>query len=327
MPITGGTDPNSPVNIPQDAPTSGSGGGDWIGALIGLGTTIYAANRTKAAQERANQYNKDAADLAYQRDLEMWNRMNAYNDPAAAFARLQNAGLNPNMMYGGGSGPGAAGQAAAAPKSPIPHYGMVTPMAASLPQVLGQYQDFQMRKAQIDNVKAQTDNVMSRTFNESLRANLLDIQGEYTQGKNVREGMRLNYDKAKFLQDYEHKESMHPIQLSRAMFARDSERELFPYAAEGAKYGVQRARYGVQEQLSKIALMSQEQQLNMLRAHKMKNSFVMDHWNQEMIRQRIREMQIREGREGQKGVTDRLKDSDNSEGLFQVILRGLGMMF
>lgn len=35
--------------------------------------------------------------------LDMWNRENAYNTPAAQMARFKDAGLNPNLIYGNGS--------------------------------------------------------------------------------------------------------------------------------------------------------------------------------------------------------------------------------
>lgn len=33
----------------------------------------------------------------------MWNLQNQYNDPVAQMERLSNAGLNPNLVYGGGN--------------------------------------------------------------------------------------------------------------------------------------------------------------------------------------------------------------------------------
>ena len=56
---------------------------------------------------------KEMADYKYAQDMNMWNLVNAYNDPAAQMERLAKAKLNPNLVYGGanvtgntsGSGP------------------------------------------------------------------------------------------------------------------------------------------------------------------------------------------------------------------------------
>lgn len=61
------------------------------------------------AQQQAN-WNRQAAEEEYQRNLEHWHRANQYNDPKAQMKRLQEAGLNPNLVYGGSSGQ-TAGQA------------------------------------------------------------------------------------------------------------------------------------------------------------------------------------------------------------------------
>lgn len=75
---------------------SGLSGWDFVSGAVGLGQDVANA-------ELAYDYQKRAADYAYGKNLEMWNLQNAYNDPAAQMARLKNAGLNPNLVYGGGN--------------------------------------------------------------------------------------------------------------------------------------------------------------------------------------------------------------------------------
>jgi len=143
-----------------------TGGGDWIGALIGLGTAIYTADRQKAAQERQNQYNVDAANTAWERNLQMWNMMNDYNSPMSQMERYRMAGLNPNMVGQSGTGSGNA--------SSLPHYNAPTAEFRAFPVdfagVLGMYQNFQMKKQQIDNLKAQNDYIKQQTVNKGLEA-------------------------------------------------------------------------------------------------------------------------------------------------------------
>ena len=99
---------------------------------------------------------KELADYAYSKDLDMWNRQNLYNAPINQMARLAEAGLNPNLVYGQGV-TGATGQAREMPKYQAPRPG-ISPTAVNmnLPGILSTYQDMQMKDAQIDNVKELT---------------------------------------------------------------------------------------------------------------------------------------------------------------------------
>lgn len=75
---------------------AGFNGSDAVLGAVGLGSDDIAAEENYKMQ-------KKAADYKYQQDLNMWNLTNAYNDPAAQMERLKKAGLNPNLVYGGGN--------------------------------------------------------------------------------------------------------------------------------------------------------------------------------------------------------------------------------
>lgn len=75
---------------------AGYAGSDAVLGVVGLGDDQLAA------QENWN-LQKKAADYKYQQDLNMWNLVNAYNDPSAQAERLERAGLNRNILYGGGN--------------------------------------------------------------------------------------------------------------------------------------------------------------------------------------------------------------------------------
>ena len=75
---------------------AGFAGSDAVLGVVGLGDDQLAA------QENWN-LQKKAADYKYQQDLNMWNLVNAYNDPSAQMQRLERAGLNKNIVYGGGN--------------------------------------------------------------------------------------------------------------------------------------------------------------------------------------------------------------------------------
>ena len=75
-------------------------------------------------------YNKKAASQSNEYSWSMWNANNDYNSPKSQMQRLEEAGLNPNLVYGNG---GATHQAtmATAPK--------VSPAQSNLSQALVDY--------------------------------------------------------------------------------------------------------------------------------------------------------------------------------------------
>lgn len=173
----GGTNPNEPV--PAEGSTVGGGGG-LVGTLAQVGGAIYSAYQNRQNVKDTIAGNKAQSEYAYSKDLEMWNRQNDYNSPANQMARLKAAGINPN--FGFSSGGGATGNASSMPKynAPTVDYSNRRPVV-DIPQMMAQYQDFQMRKAQIDNVKAQTTNVDARTASEASRNFLLGAQGRRSE--------------------------------------------------------------------------------------------------------------------------------------------------
>lgn len=60
-----------------------------------------------------NYYNRKAAKKQYDYQMAMWNANNAYNTPVEQMKRLRDAGLNPNLVYGGGSATHTATMASA----------------------------------------------------------------------------------------------------------------------------------------------------------------------------------------------------------------------
>lgn len=81
-----------------------SGFGDSF--VPGLGTAVSGAvglGEDELNAQYQAELNEKAANKQFARNLEMWNLNNAYNDPAAQMERLQKAGLNPNLVYGGGN--------------------------------------------------------------------------------------------------------------------------------------------------------------------------------------------------------------------------------
>ena len=81
-----------------------------ITAAGGLVGNIVNAISAKKTQKRQFEYNMQLQQQQQQYETEMWDKANAYNSPVQQMARLSEAGLNPNMVYGQSSSQ-AAGQA------------------------------------------------------------------------------------------------------------------------------------------------------------------------------------------------------------------------
>lgn len=80
----------------EDVSSSNDGKKSWLELIsAGIGTVANLF-----MNERNNRYNREQNEQAYQQNLQMWNLQNAYNLPSNQIARLKQAGLNPNLIYG-----------------------------------------------------------------------------------------------------------------------------------------------------------------------------------------------------------------------------------
>lgn len=222
---------------PQPDAGGGGGGTDIVSAIVGAAAMAYSAYQARKAGQEANAANRSLAEYSYAQDQLQWDRSNEYNSPAAQMARLKEAGLNPNLIYGGGSG-GAAGTASSSsPKFNAPTINAVpTGIPGQIPQMLMLHQDLQLKQAQIDNVKSHTDNVMQDTVNKSL-----------SPGKIIAQTSNLE-------QDLYQKKGLAPYQL------------------EAAKHGTVKAETEALQGWKKLGLMTQEEQMNALRVDAMKRN-------------------------------------------------------
>lgn len=143
--------PETPPAAPNVKP--GLNLGLFTGGLAGIASQILGNWMNNRNQDKTNRANRELAEYSYGKDLEMWNRMNEYNLPASQMSRLREAGLNPNLVYGSG----AKTEAATMPKYNAPtmaynYKPILDPLAT-----LDAFQDFQMKNAQINNMKAQAE--------------------------------------------------------------------------------------------------------------------------------------------------------------------------
>lgn len=144
----------------------------------------YQNEANKAYQQREFEFNSKQSELEYQRNLEKWQMENEYNSPAAQMQRYQEAGLNPNLIYGTGSA--SAGNASAAPaytaaryKAPHAERATVNPERFEFDpyQSIQVYNALSLQRAQVDNLAAQADltkqEVLNRRIDNNIKAEQL----------------------------------------------------------------------------------------------------------------------------------------------------------
>lgn len=124
---------------------------------------------------------KRQANLQYSKDLDMWKAQNAYNAPTMQMARLREAGLNPNLVYGSGSVVGNTSSQLPKYQAPRPQFEYQSPQLAD---AIGQFQNVRLQGAQIDNVQASTKVQEQTALNKAIESAILTT-------KNLSEKQRL----------------------------------------------------------------------------------------------------------------------------------------
>ena len=129
---------------------------------LGLGSSIISSafgslfgdNSAKKQFKYQQQLNREA----FQHDVDMWNRQNAYNTPSAQMERLQAAGLNPNLVYGNGGATNTANNAPTYNAGSAPDVSSARAAAASLAnQGFNTALNFKLQQVQAANLQADTE--------------------------------------------------------------------------------------------------------------------------------------------------------------------------
>lgn len=89
------------------------------GILGGFLSSIFDTAGSAAGSAFTYQQQKDLAKYQYDLNMQGWREMNEYNTPKNQMARYQEAGLNPNLIYGTGSA--SAGNAGSFPEYKAPN--------------------------------------------------------------------------------------------------------------------------------------------------------------------------------------------------------------
>lgn len=126
-------------------------------ALIGAGSSLLGGGAQAFAQGRMNKATRKWNEKMYatqkQDSLDFWNMQNSYNSPQEQMARLQKAGLNPQLVYG----QGAVANASSAPDTPhaMPFRAEAPNLGSSIQNVPESYFNIQTQQQLLSNQKQQ----------------------------------------------------------------------------------------------------------------------------------------------------------------------------
>lgn len=131
-----------------------------MGVLVGLGNAAVGGASliaNKQEQKRSREYNLKLAQMQNQWNVEQWQRENDYNSPVNQLKRLKEAGLNPDLVYGGGiqnTSASSPPMSSGAPSAPIDW----SPMGNLVNSAVQAQLSADYMQAQIDNLNADTVN-------------------------------------------------------------------------------------------------------------------------------------------------------------------------
>lgn len=112
-------------------------GGASVQGLFDIGGQLLSGYQSRMASKRQFKYN-----------MWMWNAQNEYNLPSNQMKRLEDAGLNPNLVYGHGTNTLASSPSPTSQAS-VPNY------QVDFLTALNAYQDLRQKDATTQNLRAQ----------------------------------------------------------------------------------------------------------------------------------------------------------------------------
>lgn len=197
---------------PLVAPALIAGAGSLIGGLFGgVGSAKAAKYQLQAARE-TNQMNYQIAQENNAFNQRMWEKQNAYNSPVEQRRRLEQAGLNPNLMMNGGS----AGTAETAPTADTSGVQQVPDIGST---IASGYQQF---GSSLSNAASQ---IAGMVYNNGLQqANVNKAQAEAqsaSQDARYKE-LQNQFAASQFLADLREKQYRGLIAKSDYEYLRDS---------------------------------------------------------------------------------------------------------
>lgn len=198
----------------HDPLTSGiiAGAGSLIGGLFGGSGSKKAAKYQLQAARETNRMNYQIAQENNAFNERMWDKQNAYNSPVEQRKRLEQAGLNPNLMMNGGS----AGTAETAPTADTSGVQQVPDIGSTIASGYQQFGNSLSNAAsQIAGMVYNNDLQQANAAKANADANSASQDAQYKALQN-------QFAAAQFLADLREKQYRGLIAKSDYQFLRDS---------------------------------------------------------------------------------------------------------
>lgn len=208
--------------------------GDIIQSV--LAPTYYQNRMNREAYQQSVSDSRQDATTAYNRQLEMWNMTNAYNDPSAQRARLEAAGLSPHFQHGSSGGADAAVPTVAKATS---HSAMRMERAQHGLAVLGQFMNILGAVQGINKTAAETEAVRTSSKLNVANAVLADAHAQL-----------YGHQSTKTLQDITFGKDLHPYQVT----AMEAGNRLKRINAEKLLEDIMHSKHSRKLDLDKLAL-------------------------------------------------------------------------
>lgn len=131
-----------------------------VGGAIGIAGGIYQ-----------NRQNRKEAALAFQRQRQLINEANIYNAPVNQMARLREAGLNPNLIYGNGTGSMISASAGTPPAAHQENVMQNLGIYTSMKQLDMQKRQLDLQERDIKLREAQNPSIIKKNEAEADKTN------------------------------------------------------------------------------------------------------------------------------------------------------------
>ena len=141
---------------------------DWAGLLTGGLSAIGNAITGGASARKQYQYQSKLMDKQNNFALSMYNMDNRYNSPVMQRARLEEAGLNPNLMYGDGGIQNTSSGAPGSASGQAPHVDYGKPSDA-----ISNVMQYALVNAQTDKMNEETRLAAERAESEAISRELM----------------------------------------------------------------------------------------------------------------------------------------------------------
>lgn len=146
-----------------------------LGAILGgmnqANNALFSASAAEASNRQSRAFSREMYDRTKTDNLAFWNLQNEYNSPQSQMKRYQEAGLNPNLIYGQGN----SGNAGSIPTPDVQPVNFRTPEVPrpDMLTYLNAFADLDIKGAQADNLKAQNGVIHEDILlKQAQRANL-----------------------------------------------------------------------------------------------------------------------------------------------------------